>query len=198
MPCEETAARKCHIQVFRIRQKLLIAPECHFLFHGPLTFIAEIIEIQILVSQLITNEWQSELEDLRLISQRVKLFTLPWFPISSNPKKLLHTSGSRAAWPCQALRDVKRQFYCFCILVIVSISVCTQGNCGENTFSNLKRHSLCYTTDAHICVWGKLLNYQHSDSELKHGEKFNVNPPVISWLLPRLGRVHFRRASLCI
>ena len=150
------------------------------------------------MSQLILTEWQSELEDLRLISQRVKLFTLPWFPISSNPKKLLHTSGSRAAWPCQALRDVKRQFYCFCILVIVSISVCTQGNCGENTFSNLKRHSLCYTTDAHLCVWGKLLNYQHSDSELKHEEKFNVNPPVISWLLPRLGRVHFRRASLCI
>ena len=163
---EETAARKCHIQVFRIRQKLLIAPECHFLFHGPLTFIAEIIEIQILVSQLILTEWQSELEDLRLISQRVKLFTLPWFPISSNPKKLLHTLAPGRPGLVELYGMLRGNFIVFVFLSLSQYQFVLKEIVGKNAFSNLKRHSLCYTTDAHLCVWGKLLNYQHSDSEL--------------------------------
>ena len=104
-----------------------------------------------------TTVWS--LENVRLISpvgmKRVKLLTKPWFPISLNPK-LLH-SGSRAVWPCQAQWDVKKQFYCFCFLVIVSISVCTQGNWWKKTsykFSYLTRH--CYTTRAHHSCMEKI------------------------------------------
>ena len=40
-----------------------------------------------------------------------------------------------------------------------------------------------------IPIWRKLLNYLDC---AQHEEKFNVNQPVIFWLLPRLGRVNFR------
>ena len=40
-----------------------------------------------------------------------------------------------------------------------------------------------------IPVWRKLLNYLDC---AQHEEKFNVNQPVIPWILPRLGRVNFR------
>ena len=71
-----------HLGIYKIRQKLLIAPECHFLFHGPLTVIAEIIEIQILVSHSylqLNASLNLKIRDsfLHLKMKRVKLFTLP-------------------------------------------------------------------------------------------------------------------------
>ena len=56
-------------------------------------------------------------------------------------------------------------------------------------FSYLTRH--CYVTQQELIipVWRKLLNYLDC---AQHEEKFNVNQPVIFWLLPRLGRVNFR------
>ena len=62
---------------FSIRQNLLIAPECHFLFHGPLTFMEEIIEIQIILSQQITTEWRRS-EVLRMWDSFLQLEWKGW------------------------------------------------------------------------------------------------------------------------
>ena len=91
------------------------------------------------------------------------MLTKPWFPISLNPK-LLH-SGSRAVWPCQAQRDVKKQFYCFCILVIVSISVCTQGNWWKNFIQ--------------IFIFTPSLLHNKSSSFL-YGENYSITSTVLN------------------